>query len=56
MADAIHGLLKYESLSKMFIRYGKEEVNSLKWENAAANVKKVYDDTIAEFNKNLNVI
>lgn len=42
MADAIYGLLHYDGLSKMFRRYGKDEVNSLKWENAAVKVKEVY--------------
>ncbi len=42
MADAIYGLLNYEALSKMFSRYGKQEVDNLKWENAAKNVRDVY--------------
>jgi len=42
MADAIYGLLHYEGLSKMFRRYGKDEVNNLKWDNAASQVKDVY--------------
>ncbi len=43
MADAIHGLLHYEALSKMFMKYGKSEVDNLKWENAAFKVKHVYE-------------
>ncbi len=43
MADAIYGVLKYPSLSKMFIRHGKSEVESLKWEDSALKVKEVYD-------------
>ncbi len=43
-ADAIYGLLHYEALSKIFIRYGKEEVDSLKWENAAVLIMDVYKD------------
>ncbi|MEI6426749.1 MAG: glycosyltransferase family 4 protein [Candidatus Absconditabacteria bacterium] len=43
MADAIYGLLHYDALSKMFIRFGKEEVDSMKWDNAAALVKEVYE-------------
>lgn len=43
IADAIHGLLKYDALSKMFRRYGKMEVENLKWENAAAQVRRVYE-------------
>lgn len=46
MADSIYGLLHYEGLSKMFKRYGKDEVNSLKWENAAYHVKEVYKSAI----------
>ncbi|MDD3567375.1 MAG: glycosyltransferase family 4 protein [Bacteroidales bacterium] len=43
MADSIHGLLNYDALSKYFKRYGQEEVNNLKWENAALEVKKIYE-------------
>jgi glycosyltransferase involved in cell wall biosynthesis len=43
MADSIYGLLHYEGLSKMFRRYGKTEVDNLKWENAAIKVKEVYE-------------
>jgi glycosyltransferase involved in cell wall biosynthesis len=46
MADCIYGLLNYEALSKYFIRYGQEEVNNLKWENAANEVIKVYKDAL----------
>jgi glycosyltransferase involved in cell wall biosynthesis len=46
MADAIYGLLHYEGLSKMFKRYGKDEVDSLKWENAAFHVKEVYQSVL----------
>ena len=42
LADAIYGILHYEGLSKMFIRYGKTEVDNLIWENAAINVIEVY--------------
>ena len=45
-ADAIYGLLHYEALSKMFIKYGKDEVDSLKWENAAVKIMEVYKDAI----------
>ena len=43
MADAIYGVLNYPALSKMFIKHGKHEVDSLKWENSAIQVKQVYD-------------
>ncbi len=43
MADSIYGLLNYKALSNFFIKYGQEEVNNLKWENAADGVKGVYE-------------
>jgi glycosyltransferase involved in cell wall biosynthesis len=43
MADAIYGLLHYKSLNEMFRKYGKDEVDNLKWDNAAYNVVKVYE-------------
>jgi glycogen synthase len=42
MADAIYGLLQYDGLNTMFRKYGKDEVDSLKWENAAVHVADVY--------------
>jgi len=42
MADAIYGILNYEALSGMFKKYGKEEVDNLKWENSAHQVKDIY--------------
>jgi glycosyltransferase involved in cell wall biosynthesis len=44
MADMINGLVSYPGANKMFERYGKDEVDSLKWENAALNVKHVYQE------------
>lgn len=41
-ADAIYGLLSYPALSKLFIRYGKEEVDNLRWDNAAFKIKEIY--------------
>lgn len=46
MADAIYGLLNYKGLPEMFIRYGKDEVDSLKWENAALKVKEIYQEVL----------
>ena len=43
LADAIYGLLHYEGLKKMFVKYGKDEVDNLKWDNAAAKVIEVYN-------------
>ncbi len=42
IADAIYGLTKYDGLSKMFRKYGKDEVDSFKWENSARKVRDVY--------------
>jgi len=46
MADAIYGMLHYEGLSKMFKKYGKVEVENLRWENSAYKVKEVYKSLI----------
>lgn len=46
MADAIYGLIKYPALSAMFRKYGREEVDSLKWENAAVHIKEVYKSAL----------
>ncbi len=43
MADAIYGLIRYPALAQMFSEKGMEEVTSLKWSDAAAKVKKVYE-------------
>jgi glycogen(starch) synthase len=42
MADAIYGILNYHGLSKYFIKYGKTEVDNLKWENTAVQVRDIY--------------
>jgi glycogen synthase len=47
MADSIYGLLSYKALSNFFIKYGQDEVNNLKWENAADGVKGVYESMIS---------
>jgi glycogen(starch) synthase len=46
LADAIYGILHYDGLSKMFIRYGKAEVDNLIWENAAVNILEVYNKAV----------
>jgi glycosyltransferase involved in cell wall biosynthesis len=46
LADSIYGLLHYEALSAMFKKYGKDEVDNLKWEDAALKVKQVYEDVM----------
>ncbi len=46
MADAIYGLCHYNALAETFIKEGKEEVDSLKWSNAAKHVKAVYEKVL----------
>lgn len=46
MADAIYGLLNYPSLSETFIKYGKEEVDNMKWENSAKRVYAIYKEAV----------
>jgi glycosyltransferase involved in cell wall biosynthesis len=48
MADAIYGLLHYDALSKVFAEKGREEVINLKWDNAAAKVKDIYNNMIIQ--------
>ena len=51
MADAIYGLITYPALAKMFSEKGLEEVNNLKWFNAAIKIKDVYQQAIDKCNK-----
>ena len=51
MADAIYGLITYPSLNKMFAEKGLEEVTHLKWNNAAAKIKAVYQAAIDDQKK-----
>ena len=46
MADAIHAILSYPAMAKMFIENGREEVENLKWENSARNVRYVYQEAL----------
>ncbi|MBK7029420.1 MAG: glycosyltransferase family 4 protein [Bacteroidales bacterium] len=46
MADAIYGLLHYDAMTNMFQEYGTEEVDSLKWEEAAGKIKQVYESVL----------
>jgi glycosyltransferase involved in cell wall biosynthesis len=46
MADAIYGLLHYPGAQKMFNRYGKDEVENLKWEHSGLKVKEVYEEML----------
>jgi glycosyltransferase involved in cell wall biosynthesis len=42
MADAIYGILNYPALHNVFSKYGKSEVDGLKWETSAKHVREVY--------------
>lgn len=42
MADAIYGVLSYDALASHLRRNGKQEVDNLKWVDAAAKIKEVY--------------
>lgn len=44
MADSIYGLLHYEGLTDMFKKYGRSEVENLKWDHAAHRVNEIYRD------------
>ena len=46
MADSIYGLCHYEGLSKMFRKYGKQEVENMKWEDAAKKINTVYSNLL----------
>lgn len=46
LADSIYGLLTYPALSHFASTYGMDEVNTLKWENAAVKIKDIYRDAI----------
>ena len=46
MADEIYALLKYPALAKFASKYGFDEVNTLKWNNAAVKIKNVYESVI----------
>ena len=44
LADAIYALLAYPGLSVFAAKYGLNEVNALKWENAAFKLKQIYEE------------
>ena len=46
MADEIYALLQYPALADFASKYGYDEVNTLKWNNAAAKIKSVYESEI----------
>ena len=46
MADDIYALLQYPALSDFATKQGYDEVNALKWNNATAKLKKVYESVV----------
>lgn len=52
MADSIYGLIKYDGLSKIFRRLGKTEVENIKWDKAAAQIKDLYTNLLSQENLN----
>ena len=46
MADDIYALLQYPALSEFAAKQGYDEVNALKWNNAAAKMKQVYESVV----------
>ena len=46
MADDIYALLQYPALADFANRQGFDEVNALKWNNATAKLKKVYESVV----------
>lgn len=46
MADEIYALLQYSALSQFASKFGYDEVNTLKWNNAAAKIKSVYESVV----------
>ena len=46
MADQIYGLLQYPALAKFAATEGYDEVNTLKWDNATAKMKAVYESVV----------
>lgn len=43
IADAIHALITYPSLSRYFIKNAREEVKRLKWDISARQIAEVYN-------------
>lgn len=46
MADAIYGILHYPALANFFAIKGKEDVDSLKWDNVAGKLIGIYNNLI----------
>ncbi|MCF6184064.1 MAG: glycosyltransferase [Bacteroidales bacterium] len=46
LADAIYGIIKYDGLSKMFIKHSKKEVDEMKWDKPAKEVREIYQSLL----------
>ena len=46
MADDIYALLQYPALAEFATKQGYDEVNELKWNNATAKLKTVYESVV----------
>lgn len=46
IADAIYGLNNYKALSAMFRKQGREEIENLRWDNAAEKIIEVYKSIV----------
>lgn len=49
LANAIYGILSYPELADYMSREGFDEVNLLKWEEAAQKIKTIYESTVIKF-------
>ncbi len=47
MADAIYALTHYKALPDTFKKYGREEVDNIKWDQAGVKVKEIYEKFLA---------
>lgn len=56
LADAICGILQYQTLSKIFSTNAKKEVAEMKWKNTARIVKEVYKKLIKNTESEYKVI
>ncbi len=47
MADRICAVLSYPALARYMVRHSQEELKSIRWENAAVKLNRVYGDLVA---------
>jgi hypothetical protein len=46
LADAIYGLIKYAGLSSTFVKQSKDEVDAMKWDKPAKEIKDIYESLL----------